>query len=65
MAAEECIGACFDGITDVVVENGTRYWSNATSWLNNTLPVEGDDVVIESGWNMVLDLPVTPILSSL
>jgi hypothetical protein len=65
MAAERCIGACFDGIADVVVENGTRYWSNASSWPNNTLPVDGDDTVVQSGWNMVLDLPQTPILSSL
>ncbi len=37
-------------------ENRTRYWSNKDDWTNGTLPLEGDDVHIEPGWNMVYDL---------
>jgi hypothetical protein len=42
------------------------YWSNASSWTNrnNTLPKDGDSVVIESGWNMILDVN-TPNLTKL
>jgi len=39
-------------------ENRTRYWNVSTDWTNNnnTIPVEGDDVHIEPGWNMVFNL---------
>jgi len=42
------------------------YWSNASSWKNrnNTLPKDGDSVVIEAGWNMILDIN-TPNLTKL
>jgi hypothetical protein len=51
----------------VPVNNATAtYWSNASSWTNrnNTLPKDGDSVVIESGWNMILDVN-TPNLTKL
>jgi len=35
------------------------------SWGDRGLPVDGDDVEIESGWNMLLDLEETPNLNSL
>ena len=66
ITGERCVGACFADLDNsLVVENGTRFWSDPTSWPTQVLPVEGDDVVINSTWNMVLDLPITPILSSL
>ena len=42
------------------------YWSNPSSWTNrnNTLPKENDTVVIETGWNMILDIN-TPILKKI
>lgn len=33
-----------------------RYWSDATNWPNETLPAAGENVTIESGWNMILDV---------
>ena len=51
----------------VPVNNATAtYWSNASSWTNrnNTIPKDGDSVVIESGWNMILDVN-TPNLTKL
>ena len=65
MTGERCAGSCFGDIADMSTENGTRYWSNTTSWPKGVLPVEGEDVIIDPSWNMILDLPITPILSSL
>ena len=65
MTGERCAGSCFGDIADMNTENGTRYWSNTTSWPKGVLPVEGEDVVIDSTWNMILDLPITPVLGSL
>jgi len=39
-------------------------WSDPASWPKNTLPSEGDSVVIESGQEMILDIS-PPALSSL
>jgi hypothetical protein len=38
-----------------------RLWSDVNNWPLKRLPVEGEDVHIESGWNMTMDLPETPI----
>jgi hypothetical protein len=47
MYGERCIGSCFADINNnLTVESFTRLWSDPTSWPNNTLPVEGDDVII-------------------
>jgi len=46
---------------EVETELGYRLWSDVSNWPNETLPVEGDDVHIMSGWNMVLDIEETPI----
>jgi len=37
-----------------------RLWSDVKNWPNETLPKEGEDVHIMSGWKMILDLNVTP-----
>jgi hypothetical protein len=53
---------CFETIVEVdTVENTTRLWSDPKSWPNGTVPVEGDDVHIESGWNMTFDMENSPI----
>ena len=49
----------------LVLETETRNWSEASSWPLNKVPEEGDDVEIEATWNMILDVPVTPVLNSL
>jgi hypothetical protein len=63
MVGIRCVGSCLAAINNTPIETGYRYWSNASSWNNNTLPVDGDDVEIEPGWNMILDLPITPLLN--
>ena len=50
---------------DDEIEEEPRYWSDPRSWQTNKLPVEGEDVIIESAWNMILDIPETPLLRTL
>ena len=47
------------------MEIDTRIWSNEDSWKPNKMPKEGEDVVIEAGWNMILDLEETPVFDKL
>ena len=49
----------------VETEDTKRYWSDPLNWPNEVLPAEGDDVIIEPGWDMILDIAETPILNSL
>jgi hypothetical protein len=57
-----CIGSCVEEVDfNVTDENRTRYWNTSTDWPNNTIPVEGEDVHIEPGWNMVFDMGESPI----
>ena len=53
-----------EAVEEVELEEGQRLWSDPESW-GGTLPGEGDDVEISSGWNMVLDLAETPVYASL
>lgn len=45
---------------DLPDEDFERFWSDTANWPNNELPREGEDVVINSTWNMVLDIGETP-----
>ena len=66
IVGERCIGSCSSGIgPDAPVEDSIRLWSDPKSWPSGVLPRAGEDVVINSTWNMVLDLPATPILNYL
>ena len=47
------------------LEADVRYWSNPQHWTSGEVPVAGDDVEIESGWNMILDIAETPELQLL
>jgi hypothetical protein len=52
-----CVGSCVEEIElNATAEAAPRYWSDKTNWPNNTLPVEGDNVHVEPGWNMIYDL---------
>lgn len=63
----ECIGGpcVIPPIPEFELESGQRLWSDPSSWETGSIPVEGDEVVITSGWNMVLDIEQTPVLKSL
>lgn len=63
----ECIsGVCaLEEIVEVELEEGQRLWSDPKSWVSGSIPVDGDDVEVMSGWNMLLDIAETPKLNSL
>ena len=63
----ECIsGVCeLEAIEEFEMEEGQRLWSDPESWPEGVIPVEGDEVEILSGWNMLLDLEETPKLKTL
>jgi len=57
-----CLTSCVEEIVEVdEPEAEFRYWSDASNWPNETIPVEGDDVHIISGWKMILDVEETPV----
>ena len=63
-----CVGGCpMDEVEDVPLELLPRYWSDPKAWENlpGRIPIEGDDVVVKSGWNMIMDIAQTPKLASL
>jgi hypothetical protein len=48
---------------DLPLETSLRYWSDVNNWPKGALPKEGEDVEIKSGWNMIYDIPETPLLN--
>lgn len=61
-----CIGQCQPPIEDEELELEFRYWSNASHWGDfGKVPEEGDEVIIESSWNMIYDIEESPKLKSL
>ena len=56
-----CVGPCLEDIVSVAIEGTKRLWSNASNWPNGELPKAGEDVIIEPGWDMIYDLPDSPI----
>jgi len=64
MAGNRCpAGICQAEVinTSAPSETRTRYWNTSTDWPTNTIPGEGEDVHIESSWNMIMDMNPTPI----
>jgi hypothetical protein len=62
-----CVGTDWDGkcdleeIPDGEVERGFRLWSEKAAWegqLDDRIPIDGDNIVIEPTWNMIYDLPI-------
>ncbi len=48
-------------MSQVVVENTVRLWSNPSTWTSGKVPVAGEDVEILPGKNIVFDLEESPI----
>lgn len=60
-----CDGPCMSDIVEKPIETTIRRWSDPASWDSGKLPIAGESVEIQSGWNMLYDLPESPILSML
>lgn len=56
-----CVGPCIPAVNNVAIENNIRYWSKPESWTSKKVPLEGEDVIVEPGWNMIYDLEESPI----
>lgn len=56
-----CRSNCMEEIVEREEESEYRYWSDESNWPDEKLPEEGEDVHIESGWKMILDIEETPI----
>jgi hypothetical protein len=64
----QCIsGTCvLDGsVEEVPMEEGSRLWSDPTSWPAGVVPGEEEEVEVESGWNMYYDLETSPTYKSI
>lgn len=57
-----CIGSCNEDVVEVEEIAGETLWSNPKSWPSGKVPEADEDVEIESGWNMTMDVADTPIL---
>ena len=68
LLGDECIswGNCNPDLTeDAVIETNYRRWSDPASWTSGSLPVTGDEVLIEPTWNMLYDLADSPVFKSI
>ena len=61
IVASRCVGDCLTAITTVETEDRKRYWSKPIDWPSGKVPAEGEDVEIESGWDMIFDLEDSPV----
>jgi len=61
MQSYRCIGPCLPAIAAQVIETNVRLWSNPASWKSGKVPLAGEDVVVEPGFNVVYDLEESPI----
>jgi len=61
LTANRCGDACLEVVEIVEDVSGDMYWSDASIWPDGELPKEGEDVEIQSGWNLILDIEETPI----
>jgi hypothetical protein len=51
-----CIGPCNVDINETTEVGAEKLWSDPNSWPDGKIPGEGDNVHIESGWNMTMDV---------
>ena len=46
-------------------ERTQMFWSDINTWLPGRIPVEGDEVHIQPGWDVVYDIETSPVFKSL
>ena len=62
-----CVSNCDNGPVDPDNPGPETLWSDSATWANRggVLPIEGDDVVIDSNMNVVYDLGDSPVFKSI
>lgn len=65
MVGHRCVGSCNAVIEEKEQEDRVRRWSVAADWKSGEkegkVPVAGEDVHIEPGWNMIFDMDESPV----
>jgi G8 domain len=61
LTPSRCVGSCLTGLQSVATEDKVRLWSDPKSWTSGKVPIEGESVDIEPGWNMEFDLENSPV----
>jgi hypothetical protein len=56
MKAYRCVGSCLAAIANVVIEDTIRYWSSPDSWKTGKVPLEGEDAIVQPGYNIIYDI---------
>jgi hypothetical protein len=56
LTAHRCDGDCQEALEKVDLETFKRRWSEPNDWPSKKVPVEGEDVEILPGWDMIYDL---------
>lgn len=62
---QRCWGPCQPPVTAKPIETNFRYWSVPADWTSGKIPLADEAVEIEPGWNMVFDMPESPIVKVL
>jgi len=60
-----CKKWCPGGVEEKPLETTVRRWSNPEAWPTGRVPAEGDEVLVESGWNMLYDIEESPIFGKI
>ena len=61
IAGYRCDGPCIAAVSNVAIDATQKLWSQASSWKSGKVPLEGEDVVVEPGQNLIYDLELSPI----
>lgn len=63
MLGIQCLGNCVEEVETVEIDSEYVFWSDPDSWPSGSVPAEGEDVTIEPGVNMLLDVEEPPIFN--
>ena len=69
IVGHRCIVNCapyIPPVNDVPTEKETHLWSDPRTWknLDNRVPLPDEDVIVESGWNIIYDIGRSPLYKS-
>jgi hypothetical protein len=56
LEGHRCDGPCLEDLEDAPTETFKRRWSNPNDWPSGAVPLDGEDVEVLPGWDMIYDL---------